>query len=96
MRAYEDIKKRISALEVERIYLNPYEIKTIVNSMVNLKKKPGMAEFRISREIPFKEVNHPFYYIQQKNKEITIIGTRVEIDKTKKEIMSFFEEPNRK
>lgn len=36
--------------------------------MVSLKKKPGMAEFRISREVPFKEVNHPFYYIQQKNK----------------------------
>ena len=55
-----------------------------------------MAEFRISRESPFKEVNHPFFYIQQKNKEITIIGTKTEIDKTRREIMSFFEEPNRK
>lgn len=49
VRAYEDIKKRISALEVERLYLNPYEIKTIVNNMISLKKKPGMAEFRICR-----------------------------------------------
>lgn len=84
MRAFEDIKKRISMLEVERLYLNPYEIKTIVNNMMSLKKKPGMAEFRICREVPFKEVNHPFYYIQQKNKEITIIGTRPEIEKTRK------------
>jgi hypothetical protein len=64
MRAYEDIKKKISGLEVERLFLNPYEIKTIVNNIVSLKKKQGMAEFRISREVPFKEVNHPFYYIQ--------------------------------
>lgn len=91
MRAYEDIKKKISGLEVERLFLNPYEIKTIVNNIVSLKKKQGMAEFRISREVPFKEVNHPFYYIQQKNKEITIIGTRVEIEKTRKEILSFFQ-----
>lgn len=55
-----------------------------------------MAEFRISRESPFKEVNHPFFYIQQKNKEIAIIGTKTEIEKTRREIMSFFEEPNRK
>jgi hypothetical protein len=47
--------------------------------MGSLKRKPGIAEFRISRESPFKEINHPFYYIQQKNKEITIIGTRAEI-----------------
>lgn len=44
--------------------------------MTSLKKKSGMAEFRINREAPFKEVNHPFFYIQQKNKEITIIGTK--------------------
>lgn len=43
MRAYEDIKKRLCVLEVERIYLNPYEIKTIVNNMSSLKKKQGMA-----------------------------------------------------
>lgn len=58
--------------------------------MGSLKRRPGIAEFRISRESPFKEINHPFYYIQQKNKEITIIGTRAEIEKTRKEIMSYF------
>ena len=84
MRAYEDIKKRLAVLEVERIYLNPYEIKTIVTHMTSLKKKSNMAEFRINRESPFKEVNHPFFYVQQKNKEIAIIGTRVEIEKTRK------------
>lgn len=42
-KAYEDIKKRLFILEVERIYLNPYEIKTIVTHMTSLKKKSGMA-----------------------------------------------------
>jgi hypothetical protein len=55
-----------------------------------------MAEFRISREAPFKDVNHPFYFIQEKNKEIALIGNKAEIEKARKEIMSFFEEPNRK
>ena len=64
--------------------MNPYEIKTIVTHMTSLKKKSGMAEFRINRETPFKEVNHPFYYVQQKNKEISIIGTKAEIEKTRR------------
>lgn len=72
------------------MYLNPYEIKTILNNMSGLKRKPQMAEFRISREPPFKDVNHPFFFIQEKNKEITLIGSRPEIDKARKEIMSFF------
>lgn len=76
--------------------MNPYEIKTILNNMSSLKRKPQMAEFRISRDTPFKDVNHPFYFIQEKNKEIALIGTRPEIEKARKEIMSFFEEPNRK
>lgn len=41
-------------------------------------------------------MNHPFFYIQQKNKEIAIVGTRGEIEKIRREILSFFEEPNRK
>lgn len=68
VRCYEDIKKRIATYEIERIYLNPYEIKTILNNMSSLKRKPQMAEFRISREAPFKDVNHPFFFIQEKNK----------------------------
>lgn len=68
MRAYEDIKRRLASLELERLYFNPYEIKTVVNNMPALKRKSGLAEFRISRDSPFKEINHPFYYVQQKNK----------------------------
>ena len=34
--------------------------------------------------------------LQEKNKEITLIGTKPEIEKARKEILSFFEEPNRK
>ena len=90
-RAYEDIKKRLSNYEVERVYLNPYEIKTILNNMASLKRKPHMAEFRVSRDPPFKDVNHPFYFIQEKNKEITLIGTRDEIERAKREIFYFFE-----
>jgi hypothetical protein len=58
--------------------------------MSSLKRKPQMAEFRISHDVPFKDVNHPFYFIQEKNKEITLIGNKAEIEKARKEIMSFF------
>jgi hypothetical protein len=49
LKAYDDIKKRLSTFEIERLYFNPYEIKTVVNNMPSLKRKPGIAEFRISR-----------------------------------------------
>ena len=49
LKAYEEINKRLDLIEVERIYLNPYEIKTVVNNMAFLKRRSGMAEFRISR-----------------------------------------------
>jgi hypothetical protein len=34
------------------------------------------AEFRLHRDTPFKEINHPFFYIPVKEKELSIIGTR--------------------
>lgn len=49
LKAYDEIKKRLETFEVERLYFNPYEIKTIVNNMGSLKRRPGIAEFRISR-----------------------------------------------
>ena len=54
LKAYEEIKKKIDSFEIERLYLNPYEIKTVVNNMPILKRKNGMAEFRISKQPPFK------------------------------------------
>jgi len=49
IKAYEDIKKRLLTFEIERLYFNPYEIKTVINNMPSLKRKAGIAEFRISR-----------------------------------------------
>lgn len=49
LRAYEEIRKRVATFEIERLYFNPYEIKTVVNNMPSLKRKTGIAEFRISR-----------------------------------------------
>lgn len=43
LKAYDEIKKRLSTFEIERLYFNPYEIKTVVNNMPSLKRKPGIA-----------------------------------------------------
>lgn len=45
-------------------------------NLVTLKKLAITAEFRINRDQPFKEINHPFYFIHYKDKELVIIGTK--------------------
>jgi hypothetical protein len=41
-----------------------------------LKKRIKDAEFRVNRDQPFKEINHPFFFIHYKEKELLIIGYR--------------------
>ncbi len=73
--AFEDIKKRLTLFEVERVFVNPYELKAIIHILASLKRRRDLAEFRISREPSFREVNHPFFFMQERLKEIAIIGT---------------------
>jgi len=42
-----------------------------------IKKRISPAELRFSKtkEGALKELNHPFYYIQYKEKEVALIGT---------------------
>lgn len=41
-----------------------------------LKKLPHTAEFRVNRDQAFKEINHPFYFIHYKDKELVLVGTK--------------------
>jgi hypothetical protein len=51
------------------------DIRVILGNLNYLKKRVYPAEFRVNRDQAFKDINHPFYYIKYKEKEVAIIGT---------------------
>lgn len=55
--------------------MNQSDIRIVLLNLVTLKKLAINAEFRINRDQPFKEINHPFYFIHYKDKELVIIGS---------------------
>lgn len=58
------------------MFLNQSDIRIILLNLATLKKFEINAEFRINRDQPFKEINHPFYFIHYKDKELVLIGTK--------------------
>ncbi|KAL4434986.1 hypothetical protein ABPG74_017742 [Tetrahymena malaccensis] len=92
---HKDISEKINSLEVHRVYLTPWETKNVLSSLQMLKRKNHKSEFRLHRENPFKDINHPFFFIQVKEKELTLIGTREENEQTQQEILNLINSTNK-
>ena len=57
------------------MYCSKREITFILQNLASLKKRLQPVEFRVNKETKLKELNHPFYYIQYKDREVAIVGT---------------------
>ena len=66
-------------MEVHKIFMNQVDIRIILNNLPYLKKHIQRAEFRVNRDQLFKEINHPFFHVHYKDKEMILIGTEEEI-----------------
>ena len=78
----EYIQGIIDELEVRRIYMKSSEIKVIIANLMPIKQQIHPSEIRCCRDNALRDINHPFYTIYYKNKEVAFVGTKSELDKS--------------
>ncbi|CAD8144339.1 unnamed protein product [Paramecium octaurelia] len=93
----QEISKILKTLCVQRLYISRSETKTVQQNMYHLKQH---AEIRISRDSVYnakgeqtqRDINHPFFYIQYREKEVCLIGTLQQIQDTSNAIKMLLEQ----
>jgi len=90
--AYKYLNYHIRKLKTKRIFCNRRDYITLLRNLNAIKKRISPAELRFSKtkEGALKELNHPFYYIQYKEKEVALIGTDREIMEGEKILEEIF------
>ena len=83
----QHINQLIQSLTVYRLYISRSETKTVQQNLFYLRQITH-AEIRISRDSVHRgehlqrDINHPFFYIQFREKEVCLIGIQQQIDET--------------
>lgn len=78
----------IKGLYVERIYMGSSDIKIIISNLMPIKQQIHPAEVRCCRDNALRDINHPFYTIYYKDKEVAFIGSKTEVERSIKLIKS--------
>jgi len=81
IKAHSFIKDILSPLVAWRIYMNRSDIKVIIDNLGSIKKRINPTEIRCCRDNALRDINHPFYTIYYKNKEVTYVGTDKQVRK---------------
>ena len=75
---------------MKKIYVEAQEARLLMQNLNEVKLLIGEAEFRLNKKHScFKEINHPFFYIPYKKKEVILIGSKNEVKFAEKEIEKF-------
>lgn len=82
MKAVEYMQMLLDELEVRRIFMKSSEIKVIISNLMPIKQQIHPSEIRCCRDNALRDINHPFYTIYYKNKEVAFVGTAEELDKS--------------
>lgn len=90
-RAHQAIRDRIGKLIVRRRYMTRSDIKIIINRVLYLKKEIAPAEIRCCRDNALRDINHPFYTIYYKDKEVALIGMEEEVRRAEEVIAKCIE-----
>lgn len=80
--AVEYLQEILDELEVRRIYMSSSDIKIIISNLMPLKQQIHPSEIRCCRDNALRDINHPFYTIYYKDKEVAFVGTKEELDKS--------------
>lgn len=80
--AVEYLQGILDELEVRRIYMSSSDIKIIIANLMPLKQQIHPSEIRCCRDNALRDINHPFYTIYYKDKEVAFVGTAEELDKS--------------
>lgn len=70
----------VSELSVYRVYMSSSEIKEIIGNLITIKQNIHPSEIRCCRDNALRDINHPFFTIYYKDKEVAFVGTSKEIE----------------
>ena len=76
LRAREYLQKIVNELTVCRKYMNTGEIKIIIANLIMIKQNIYPSEVRCCRDNALRDINHPFFTIYYKDKEVAFVGTQ--------------------
>lgn len=69
----------VNDLFVFRTYMSNNEIRIIIANLMNIKTQIHPTEIRCCRDNALRDINHPFYTIYYKDKEVALVGTEKEV-----------------
>ena len=90
-KAHAFIKQKISELVARRRYMSRSDIKIIISRLSYIKKEIGPTEIRCCRDNALRDINHPFYTIYYKDKEVAFIGTVEEVMRAERKVAEVIE-----
>lgn len=75
-RAHKYITSHLKSLVARRKYMTREDIKIIISKLQQIKSNINPTEIRCCRDNALRDINHPFYTIYYKDKEVAFIGTK--------------------
>lgn len=74
-KARDYLQDIVDKLSVHRIYMCTSEIRVIISNLIMIKQQIHPSEIRCCRDNALRDINHPFYTIYYKDKEVAFVGT---------------------
>jgi len=94
--AHKHIIGRLEKLVARRKYMARGDIKIIISKLSSIKKAINPTEIRCCRDNALRDINHPFYTIYYKDKEVAFIGTAEEVRRAERIVAKVIEENRKK
>lgn len=94
-RAHQYIQAQLRPLVARRKYMTREDIKAIISKLQQIKRNINPTEIRCCRDNALRDINHPFYTIYYKDKEVAFIGTKERVAWAEKFVASVIEASRR-
>lgn len=75
LKARDYLQAIVDELCVYRKYMSSNEIRIIISNLITIKQNIHPSEVRCCRDNALRDINHPFFTIYYKDKEVAFIGT---------------------
>ena len=94
-KAHEYIVCKLRSLVARRKYMTREDIKIIISKLQQIKRNINPTEIRCCRDNALRDINHTFYTIYYKDKEVAFIGTKEQVLWAEKFVMQVIENNRR-
>ena len=94
-KAHAHILTQLRPLVARRKYMTREDIKIIISKLQQIKRNINPTEIRCCRDNALRDINHPFYTIYYKDKEVAFIGTKERVTWAEKFVAQVIESNRR-